>query len=134
MISVEKEKGEKKSKGKRAHWKLCCGVDSRQTGCLRVSARMRLFHGTSLIGEVDFVTWERDRMGSRPSKRTKTFSVSSQCPGQAVACCWHIPGLFHTIPFPVPHEEQAQQTQSGHDAAFTPQAIIHTKTGFPLGY
>lgn len=72
-------------------------------------------------------------MGSRPSKRIKSFSLSSQGPGEAVACCWHIPELVHTNPFPVPHEELAQQTQSGHDAAFTPQEITDTKTDFLLG-
>lgn len=72
-------------------------------------------------------------MGSRPPKRMKSISVSSQGPGEAVACCWHIPGLFHTNPFPVSHEGQAQQSQSGHDGAITPRAITHTKTDFPLG-
>lgn len=67
-------------------------------------------------------------MGSRPSERIKGFSVPSQDPGEAMACCWYIPGLFHTNPFPARHEGQAQQT---HDAAFTAQAISHTKIDFP---
>lgn len=72
-------------------------------------------------------------MGSRPSERIKSFSLSSQGSREALACCWHIPELVHTNLFPVPHEGQAQQTQSGHDAAFTPQGITHTKTDFALG-
>jgi len=70
-------------------------------------------------------------MDCRSFEKIRRLPITSQAPGVVVACCWHLPGLSPTNPFPAPHEEQPQQTQQGHDAAFTNQAISHMKIDFP---
>ena len=80
------------------------------------------------------LTWEGDKMNSRPFERTKRLPIPSQAPGVVVARCWHTPGLLPINPFPAPHEEQPQQTQAVMMLHSHTEQLVMQKLIFPLSW